>query len=193
MEYVLCTTLSSFKLAIWYIHDIKLASNSNIFVYTALSTYRIFTLLSIALVSWLFNPEDTVWIVHRRAQIIWIAGVFVWSMLIRYLLRRDFFGASSKKLLLLSGELEASLIQKAWRRVPHRQNLFLIDGDHLDFLLHKNQESCLLAIGENRENFNINVGLIEKIEMLEPRRIQATSPLGLLKANKNGSSFFVDR
>ena len=41
------------------------------------------TLVVVAIARWMLNPNDTVWLVHRRLQFLWIGMLTVWAFAVR--------------------------------------------------------------------------------------------------------------
>ena len=69
---------------------------------------------------WL-NPIDTVWLVHRRVQLLWIGLLSIWAFVVRIVSVRVFLFQKHLDFLLAQSH-ETDLICP-WRRVPHRQPL----------------------------------------------------------------------
>ena len=42
----------------------------------------------VVVASWLFNPPNDVWLLHRRVQLVWMLGLTGWSFIVRLALRR---------------------------------------------------------------------------------------------------------
>ena len=68
------------------------------------------TLVVVALTRWLLNPGEEVWLVYRRVQLVWVAAVMSWSLLVRIGLRRGMLLPEPPRLLLLAADQELSLI-----------------------------------------------------------------------------------
>ena len=74
-------------------------------------------LVVVAVARWLTNPDESIWLLHRRVQLLWIGGSCAWSLLVRIGLRRGLVLPDPPR-LLLADDKEAALIQRAWQRVP---------------------------------------------------------------------------
>jgi len=106
----------------------------------------IFTLIIVAIARWLFNPAIDVWLVHRRVQILSIAGVTVWAFFVRVGLRRGVFLKDLPRILLLAQPEEVHSIMWAWKRVSGCQRLRSIQPDALLKRMKYSQDSLLVAI-----------------------------------------------
>ena len=104
------------------------------------------TLIVVAITRWLINPAIDVWLVHRRIQILWIAGVTAWALLVRVGLRRGVFSKELPRILLLAQPDEVHSIMRAWKRVPGCQRLRSIQPDVLLKRMKYSQDSLLVAI-----------------------------------------------
>jgi len=134
------------------------------------------TLVMTAVTQWLVNPDEMVWLLHRRVQILWFVCQLIWSIIVRVLLRSDFISFDRHRLMLLASNEENSLIQEAWRIVPNRQRI-----DHQSLVEIKNwlantREPCTIAVAPNwrsSESDDSHCGLLEK---LDPHRVKLISP-----------------
>ena len=66
-----------------------------------------------AVVRWLLNPGQDVWLVYRSVQVVWMGTLTVWSLIIRIALRRGLLMPEAPRLLLLATPEEQPSIQKA--------------------------------------------------------------------------------
>ena len=80
-------------------------------------------LIVVAVARWLINPPDSIWVLHRRVQLLWLGSLFTWSLLVRFGLRRGLVFPEPPQLLLLADNSEADIIQRAWKRVPQLSGL----------------------------------------------------------------------
>ena len=55
------------------------------------------TFVLVAMVRFLANPPEEVWLVHRSVQVQWLLALTTWSLLVRWLLRRGRSGSSGDK------------------------------------------------------------------------------------------------
>ena len=107
------------------------------------------TLIIVAIARWLFNPAIDVWLVHRRVQILWIAGVTAWALLVRVGLRRGVFSMELPRILLLAQPDEVHSIMRAWKRVPGCRSLISIQPDALLKRMKYSQNLCLLRLPQH--------------------------------------------
>ena len=76
------------------------------------------TVVVVALARLLLNPAETVWLVHRSTQAIWLPLLMLWSVVLRVLLRRGLFIPPSPKLVLVGSPEETQGFLAAWNRTP---------------------------------------------------------------------------
>ena len=69
------------------------------------------TVIMLALVRLLFNPEDSVWLVHRSTQAIWLPPLVLWSVLLRVLLRRGLLVPASPQWFWLVRQLRCKSLR----------------------------------------------------------------------------------
>ena len=104
------------------------------------------TLIVVALARWLLNPGEQVWLVYRRVQLVWVAAVTCWSLLIRIGLRRGMLLPEAPRLLLLAADQERGPILQAWRRVPQRDRLETIQLGQLQVELQSLNAPLMLTL-----------------------------------------------
>tara|TARA_B100000674_G_scaffold198304_1_gene161862 strand:+ start:144 stop:1496 length:1353 start_codon:yes stop_codon:yes gene_type:complete len=140
------------------------------------------TLMLVAISRWLINPAVDVWLVHRRVQLVWISGVTAWALLVRVGLRRGVFSQESPRLLLLAQPDEVDPIMRAWKRVPGRQNLRLIQPHALLERLQHSQHPLLLVAITPALRQTPEVGpLMQRLESRDPRQIRVLSLIRLFE------------
>ncbi len=139
------------------------------------------TLMLVAISRWLINPAVDVWLVHRRVQIMWIAGVTTWALLVRIGLRRGVFSKDLPRMLLLAQPDEVPSIMRAWKRVPGCQILQSIQPEALLQRIQHSDEPLLIAITPAmRQNAGL-VQLLEHLEIHDPRQIRLLSLIRLFE------------
>ena len=104
------------------------------------------TLMVVALSRWLLNPGEQVWLVYRRVQLVWVAALTCWSLLVRIGLRRGMLLPESPRLLLLAADQEKGPILQAWRRVPQRERLQTIQPGQLQGELQSLNAPLMLTL-----------------------------------------------
>ncbi len=145
-------------------------------VFTAMAT-----LMVVAVVRWFVNPGEEVWLVHWNVQLVWIGGLTTWSLLMRIALRRGLLLPDPPRLLLLASDHEISGILKAWSRVALPQRLETITPLDFEQLLNEGSEPLLVALTPSIRN-DINLtGLIECLEIQDPRFVQTISVISLFE------------
>tara|TARA_B100000674_G_scaffold499469_1_gene546256 strand:+ start:418 stop:1767 length:1350 start_codon:yes stop_codon:yes gene_type:complete len=139
------------------------------------------TLTLVAIARWVFNPAIDVWLVHRRVQILWIAGVTAWALLVRVGLRRAAFSKELPRMVLLSQPTEVGPIMRAWKRVPGFQSLKSIQpGALLDRIKHS-QDSLLVAITPALRATPEFASLLERLETRDPSQLRVISLIRLFE------------
>jgi lipopolysaccharide/colanic/teichoic acid biosynthesis glycosyltransferase len=141
----------------------------------------IVTLMVVAIARWLVNPGEEVWILYRRVQVVWLGLLTAWSLLIRIALRRGLLLSDPPRLFLLSSDDEMPAILKAWNRVAHRHRLEPITSLALEQHLHDGATPLWVALSANLRHDPGLVGLIERLEIQDPRQFQAISVIGLFE------------
>ena len=139
------------------------------------------TLVVVAIARWVINPAESIWLLHRRVQLLWLSGVCLWSLLVRISLRRGLVLPDPLQLLLLADSQEAQVIQQAWSRVPQLQNLQLLEFDQLQEHVEATNERCLITLGSQWRERTQYLWLSEQLDSLDPRQVQVISPAGLFE------------
>ena len=139
------------------------------------------TLMLVAIVRWLVNPAVDIWIVHRRVQMVWISGVTAWVFLVRIGLRRGVFSKELPRLLLLAQPDEVDPIMHAWKRVPGRQSLKLIQPDALLQRMQHSDEPLLVAITPAVRQTTEFSPLLQHLEICDPRQLRLLSLIRLFE------------
>ena len=139
------------------------------------------TLMLVAIARWLVNPAVDVWLVHRRVQIVWIACITSWALLVRVGLRRGVFSQESPRLLLLAQPDEVDPIMRAWKRVSGRLSLRLIQPHALLDRLQHSQDPLLVAITPALRQTPEVGPLIQRLESSDPRQLRLLSLIRLFE------------
>ena len=139
------------------------------------------TLVVLAIARWVTNPPESIWLLHRRVQLLWLSGVCLWSLLVRISLRRGLVLPDPPQLLLVADSQEAQVIQQAWSRVPQLQNLQLLEFDQLQEHVEATNERCLITLGSQWRERTQYLWLSEQLDSLDPRQVQVISPAGLFE------------
>ena len=137
------------------------------------------TVMVVAIARWLTNPGDEVWLVYRRVQFLWMAGLFVWAVAVRLGLRRGLLLPEAPSLLLLADEQEIGIVLKAWKRVPQRQQLLPTTVETLGRRLSQEEDSLLVALSPNLRRDSSLRPLLDSLEMRDPRQVRVLSLISL--------------
>ena len=100
----------------------------------------------VVVASWLFNPPNDVWLLHRRVQLVWMLGLTGWSFIVRLALRRGLLLPDAPRLLLLAEQNEINSVLSAWSRIPHRQRLSPVGLPRLQRRLDHSEQPLLVAV-----------------------------------------------
>ena len=138
-------------------------------------------LVVVGVARWLTNPSESIWLLHRRVQLLWLGALVVWSLSVRIGLRTGLVLPDAPQLLLLADESEAEIILRAWQRVPQRQVLQRIDPEELSTRLQSVNDNCLLTVGslwfeQSHQQFSFY-----EMAGVDPRRVQLLAPVGLFE------------
>ena len=139
------------------------------------------TLMVVAIARWLVNPSEEVWLVYRRVQVVWLGALAAWSLLMRIALRRGLLLPDAPRLMLLASDEEMAVMLQAWARVAPRQRLEPIPPLALDQLLNEGAAPLLVALSPRRRRDPSLSGLIERLEMQDPRLVQTMSVISLFE------------
>ena len=137
------------------------------------------TLMVLSFSRWLINPVDHAWLADQRVQLVWLAALTAWSLLMRIALRRGLFLPCAPRLLLLATDDEIPSILQAWARVAPRQRLEPILPIALAQLLNDGAAPLLVALSAGRRRDLSLSGLIERLEVQDPRLVQTISVISL--------------
>ena len=121
----------------------------------------VFTALFIAVAHWISNPDDVIWLLHRRVQFHWLISMCLWSILVRLFLRSKLVPPISHRLILVAGESEANLIQRLWQRVPHHQHLLRLDLKEVNPII---KDCSVVAVGSDELPLDIKSFVDEQIK-----------------------------
>ena len=135
------------------------------------------TLLVVALARLIFNPLDSVWLVHRSTQAAWLAPLMGWSLLMRGLLRRGVLLPPEPQVALVGPPHELQPVLEAWCRTPARQPLRCLTPEQALEL----SPPVVLALAPSLEQNPQQRALLEQLEMRDPRDTSLNTPLQLLE------------
>ena len=139
------------------------------------------TVMILAIVRWLFNTDETVWLLYRRVQLSWMTLITGWALVIRLALRRGLLLPESPRLVLIAQPEEVESVLRAWRRVPGRLPLTPTSVSRLRWYLNHLEYPLLVAMSSS---FSLDVGqreLIESLELQDPRIVRCVSLLSLFE------------
>ena len=90
------------------------------------------TVLVLAVCRWILNPDEEVWLVYRRVQLVWMPLLTLWSLLVRVGLRRGLLLPAVPELLFLGSESESETVMRAWQAVPTWKPLQIVSWSELE-------------------------------------------------------------
>ena len=139
------------------------------------------SVMVVAVARWLINPDDSVWLVYRSVQLLWMFALTGWALLVRLALRRGLLLPESPRLLLLAQQNETLAVLKAWQRVPHRQRLSPVDVLRLRGRLEQAEQPLLVAVSSEMRRDSSQRSFLEGLEMRDPRVVRSVSVLSLFE------------
>ena len=139
------------------------------------------TVMVVAIVRWIFNPDFAVWLVYRRVQLLWMFFLTAWALLVRLALRRGLLLPESPRLLLLSQQEEIDKVLQAWWQVPQRQRLAPVDATCLHSYLDQPERPLLVAVSDEFRRDASQRSLLETLDICDPRFVKPISLLGLFE------------
>ena len=139
------------------------------------------SVMVVAITRWLLNPADSVWLVYRRVQLVWMLMLTGWALLVRLALRRGLLLSNAPRLLLLAQQNEINAVLTAWQRVSHRQRLSPVDAPRLQRRLDQQEQPLLVAVSDEMRSDLSQQPLLESLEMRDPRVVRSVSVLRLFE------------
>ena len=139
------------------------------------------TVIVVALTRWLINPDDSVWLIYRRVQLVWMVALTGWALLVRLALRRGLLASDPPRLLLLAKPSDTQAVLQAWQRVSHRHRLSPVDALRLQKRLNQPEKPLLVAVSSGVLRDPNHKTLLEKLEMCDPRIVRSVSVLSLFE------------
>lgn len=135
------------------------------------------SVMVVAIARWLINPSDTVWLVYRRVQLLWMTALTGWVLMVRLALRRGLLFPDAPRLLLLANRDEIQAVLTAWRRVPHRQRLMPVSATGLQRRLNQPEQPLLVAISSSIRSDAAASPVLNNLEICDPRVVRSMSLL----------------
>ena len=139
------------------------------------------TLIVVAILRWLLNPSDDIWLVYRRVQFIWISLLSIWAFLVRKALRRGLLLPGQPRLVLLARQEEMGRILFAWQRVPQRQKLWPMDINVASKRLDEMKKPVVFVSSESMRLSDEFQDLARDLERCDPDEIKSISLLRLFE------------
>ena len=139
------------------------------------------SVMVVAVARWLINPDESVWLVYRSVQLMWMLSLTGWALLVRLALRRGLLLPDAPRLLLLAQQNEIHAVLTVWQRIPHRQRLTPIDSSRLQRRLDQPEQPLLVAVSSDVHRDPSHRSLLERLEMRDPRIIRSVSVLSLFE------------
>ena len=123
------------------------------------------TLVVVAILRWLLNPGDDVWLVYRTVQFIWLSLLTIWAFVLRKALRRGLLLPDQPRFVLLAQQEEMARILAAWQRVPQRQKLWPMDIHGASPRIDEMQKPVMFVSSESIRSSDAFRGLMRKLEV----------------------------
>ena len=135
------------------------------------------TVIVVALTRLLFNPAESLWLVHRSTQAIWLPLLMLWSVLWRVLLRRGVLSPLPPQMFLVGSPMDMQIVMAAWKRTPPRQSLRCLS---LEKALEIEPPVVLAVFPSNDQNPRQQY-LMQQLLARDPRETSLLTPLQLLE------------
>lgn len=139
------------------------------------------SVMGVAVARWFINPKDSVWLVHRSVQFLWMLALTGWVLLVRLALRRGLLLPDRPRLLLLAQQNEIHKVLAMWQRIPHHQRLSPVDALSLQKRLDQLEQPLLVAVSTEVCHDPNYRSLLETLEMRDPRVLRSVSVLSLFE------------
>ena len=141
-------------------------------------------LILVSTTRWLINPAEAVWLLSLRVQLVWIALLMLWSLVVRIGLRRGLFLPDVPRMILLAQPYELEAVLSAWRRVPNRHFLLPVELSAFAQQFESADEPILIAITESVRRDPSFHQLLSSLEMRDPRQLRVLSLLSLFETQQ---------
>ena len=135
------------------------------------------TVIVVAIARLLFNPAETVWMVHRSTQIIWLPLLILWSVMWRVLLRRGAFLPPVPQMFLVGSPSDLQSVLAAWQRTPPRQSLRCLSLERAVQI----DPPVVLAVMPSNHQTPHDQSLMEQLLARDPRETSLVTFLQLLE------------
>ena len=135
------------------------------------------TVIVVAIARLLFNPAETVWMVHRSTQIIWLPLLILWSVMWRVLLRRGAFLPPVPQMFLVGSPSDLQSVLAAWQRTPPRQSLRCLSLERAVQI----DPPVVLAVMPSNHQTPHDQSLMEQLLARDPRETSLVTSLQLLE------------
>ena len=135
------------------------------------------TVIVVALARLLLNPADSVWLVHRSTQVIWLSLLMLWSVMWRVLLRRGVLIQPLPRMFLVGSPTDMEIVLAAWKRTPPRQSLRCISLENAVQI----EPPVVLAVLPPNDQTQDQRSLMEQLLARDPRETSLVTPLQLLE------------
>ena len=149
-----------------------------------LTITAVFTMVAVAVASWLINPGEQIWLVYRRAQFYSIVPLTIWAFIVRVALRRGILLPEEPRLLFLASESFSSEVLNAWQRVPQREKLEFLHPKNLKSFLSSTESLCHLAIAPNIYSDSEFAYLLTQLKNLDPACVRIMSLTSLFERHQ---------
>ncbi len=133
------------------------------------------TFLAVALARVLLNPPVDVWLVHRSTQFFYLLPLFVWSLLLRWLLRRGVLLPQEPKMVLVGPYPELQPVLEAWIRTPVARSLHVLS---LQDALHCSSP-VVFALAPSLQLNSNELEMVHVLQERDPQGTSFTTPLNL--------------
>ena len=135
------------------------------------------TVIVVALARLSFNPADTLWLVHRSTQAIWLSLLMLWSVMWRVLLRRGVLIPPLPRMFLVGSPTDMQIVLAAWKRTPTRQSLHCISLENAVQI----EPPVVLAVLPPKDQNPDQRTLMEQLLARDPRETSLVTPLQLME------------
>ncbi|MBM5785634.1 MAG: sugar transferase, partial [Cyanobacteria bacterium K_DeepCast_35m_m1_288] len=135
------------------------------------------TLLVVAMARLLINPPETIWVLHRSTQITLLMPLMVWSLGLRWVLRRGLLLPPAPRCLLVGQPEETKPVLEAFRRTPVRYRIRTMALEQAV----QEPPPLLLAVAPSQLRTPDQLRLLDTLMARDPRDFSLTAPLTLLE------------
>lgn len=109
------------------------------------------SIITVAVVKWLVNPSELIWLLHRKTQFLWMLSFGLWSFWVKVAMHRGLFLPKALETFIVAEPNEFNDITKIWLEAEHTVPFRLKTLDELKFLANNTEDSIVVIYSRKIE------------------------------------------